>query len=51
MSNPFIALIGLWFQKKSKEAGGRGGESLARRFSQPIAVTLFVPIVFVRLAS
>ena len=31
---------------------GRRGESLlARRFSQPTAATLFVPIVFVQLAS
>ena len=51
MPNPFIALTGLCFQKKSKRTGGRGGESLARRFSQPPVAPLFVPIVFARLAS
>ena len=49
MPNPFIALTGLWFQKKSKWVGGR--DFLVRRFSQPTAAALFVAIALARLAS
>ena len=51
MPNPFIALIGLSFQKTSK--GGEKGDGVAgdkKIFSQSTAAALFLPIVFLRLA-
>ena len=44
MPDPFIALIRLWFQKKSKRAE-EGMESMTRRFSQPTTAALFLFIV------
>ena len=51
MPNPFIALVGLWFQEKSKRAGGKGRGVAGEKIFSADSSRLFVPTVFVRLAS
>ena len=51
MPNPFIVFLGCDSRKNLNGQGEGKGVTDEKIFSEPTAAALFVPIVFVRLAS